>query len=76
MGAWRLFAEDTICQPHGEFQNRLSALQAQHRIVDRAAEPPAEHHNGVYRRWVNPVLTAEHAPLFWRYDFDPATILI
>jgi len=24
----------------------------------------------VYDRYINPVLTAEHTPLFWRYDFD------
>ena len=27
--------------------------------------------NGVFDRWENPVLTAAHAPLFWRYDLDP-----
>jgi len=26
--------------------------------------------NGIYDRYVNPVLTAKHAPPFWRYDFD------
>jgi len=26
--------------------------------------------NGVYDRYANPVLTAEHTPLFWRYDFE------
>ena len=26
--------------------------------------------NGVYDRYIHPVLTAEHTPLFWRYDFD------
>jgi 4-O-beta-D-mannosyl-D-glucose phosphorylase len=29
--------------------------------------------NGVYDRYEFPVLTAEHTPLFWRYDFDPKT---
>lgn len=29
--------------------------------------------NGIFTRYVNPVLTAAHAPLFWRYDFDPET---
>ena len=29
--------------------------------------------NGIYRRYVNPVLTAEMVPLTWRYDFNPAT---
>ena len=29
--------------------------------------------NGIYDRYKYPVLTAEHAPLIWRYDFNPAT---
>lgn len=29
--------------------------------------------NGIYDRYENPVLTAAHAPLAWRYDFDPLT---
>jgi len=29
--------------------------------------------NGVYERYQHPVLTAEHTPPFWRYDFDPKT---
>lgn len=26
--------------------------------------------NGIYTRYAHPVLTAEHTPLVWRYDFD------
>ena len=29
--------------------------------------------NGIYDRYVNPVITAEHAPVHWRYDFNPET---
>ena len=29
--------------------------------------------NGVYERYENPILTAAHAPLEWRYDLDPRT---
>ncbi|GIO32619.1 MULTISPECIES: glycoside hydrolase family 130 protein [Paenibacillus] len=29
--------------------------------------------NGVYDRYRYPVLTADHAPLIWRYDFNPET---
>ena len=54
-----------------EFQNRLDELQAEHRALIERANSPAKHHNGVYRRWTNPILTADHAPLFWRYDLDP-----
>lgn len=28
---------------------------------------------GVYEKYENPILTAAHAPLEWRYDLDPAT---
>lgn len=27
--------------------------------------------NGIYDRYQNPLLTAEHAPLIWKYDFNP-----
>jgi len=29
--------------------------------------------NGIFDRYENPVITAEHTPLFWRYDFNPKT---
>lgn len=33
----------------------------------------AESYNGIYDRWKNPVLTAAHAPLIWRYDLNAET---
>lgn len=30
-------------------------------------------YNGIFTRYRYPILTAAHTPLFWRYDFDPAT---
>ncbi len=27
--------------------------------------------NGIFERYENPVLTSDHAPLFWRYDLNP-----
>jgi 4-O-beta-D-mannosyl-D-glucose phosphorylase len=27
--------------------------------------------NGIYQRYVNPIITAAHTPLHWRYDFNP-----
>ena len=33
----------------------------------------SEEYNGVYDRYVYPVLTRHHAPLHWRYDLNPAT---
>ncbi len=26
--------------------------------------------NGIYDRYQNPVLTAEHTPVFWKYDLN------
>ena len=33
----------------------------------------AERSNGIVERYVNPVVTAEHAPIFWRYDLNYET---
>ena len=33
----------------------------------------SDEYNGIYDRYVNPVLTREHAPLHWRYDLNPET---
>ncbi len=30
-------------------------------------------YNGIYERYVNPVLTRHSIPLFWRYDLNPVT---
>lgn len=30
-------------------------------------------YNGWYTRWKNPVLTADHVPVEWRYDLNPQT---
>jgi 4-O-beta-D-mannosyl-D-glucose phosphorylase len=52
------------------YQERLAWLKTAHqRLIDRPNAPIDG--NGVYERYENPVLTADHAPLEWRYDFDP-----
>jgi 4-O-beta-D-mannosyl-D-glucose phosphorylase len=55
------------------FNQRLAALQAAHdELIERPNEPlPGG--NGILTRYRHPVLTAEHTPLFWRYDLDPET---
>jgi 4-O-beta-D-mannosyl-D-glucose phosphorylase len=52
---------------------RLQALQSRHQALLARPNRPVEHGNGIYRRWENPVLTADHTPLFWRYDLDEKT---
>lgn len=50
-----------------ELNQRYEALLARKNMVDES------HHNGIYERWVNPVLTREHVPPFWMYDPNPET---
>ena len=34
---------------------------------------PVKENNGVYQRYQNPVVTAKHAPIHWKYDLNPET---
>ena len=52
------------------FDERLSRLRQAHRELLERKNYPVEG-NGVFERCAHPVLTAEHAPLEWRYDLDP-----
>ncbi len=53
------------------FFERLEKLKKQQRLVLQRENEPTEESNGVYQRYRYPVLTAQHTPLFWRYDLDP-----
>ncbi len=55
------------------FERRLKFLQDAHKQLLEQKNCKAELHNGVYVRYSNPVLTAQHVPLFWRYDLNPST---
>lgn len=55
------------------FKKRLLALQQAHDKLIRQPNEMEELGNGVYERYQYPVLTAHHAPLTWRYDFNPET---
>ncbi len=53
--------------------SRLARLQQAHADLLARPNAPQSDGNGVYERYRNPVITAAHVPLEWRYDFDPAT---
>ena len=56
------------------FQDRLAALRTQHEaLVERPNPLDPQWHNGVFERYVFPVVTAAHTPLAWRYDLNPVT---
>lgn len=54
-----------------EFNSRLKKLFAEHKKLITKKNKKQAKSNGIYDRYVNPVLTAEHAPIHWRYDLDP-----
>ncbi len=62
-----------------EFEKKVAALRQHHEeLLSRKNKPRqgaifgtfryAE--NGIYEKYENPILTAEHTPLEWRYDFN------
>lgn len=56
------------------FQERKSALEKQHKtLTEQKNEPQDGIGNGIYNRYKNPVVTAAHIPLNWRFDFNENT---
>jgi len=58
----------------GKHHKRLKKLLSRHeKLVNRTNRVDGRWSNGLFERYERPVLTGEHVPLFWRYDFDPKT---
>lgn len=56
-----------------DFKEALSLLKARHEEFLSRKNIQVEYGNGIYDRFVYPVVTAEHAPIHWRYDLNPET---
>lgn len=54
---------------HEKYKAELEKYEA---LINKKNEKSG-FYNGIYDRYVNPVLTRDHAPLIWRYDFNPET---
>jgi 4-O-beta-D-mannosyl-D-glucose phosphorylase len=52
------------------FEKRLKKLKKNHEELLLQKNEMREDDNGIFNRYQYPVLTAEHTPLFWRYDLD------
>ncbi|UII25314.1 glycosidase [Fulvivirga maritima] len=50
--------------------DNIKALFEEYEYLINQVNSPLGTNNGVYERYENPVLTAEHAPVHWRYDLD------
>ena len=53
-----------------DFAKRVEALRAHHEKLLTRKNTPKQWGNGIYTKYEYPILTAEHTPLEWRYDFD------
>ncbi len=53
-----------------DFANKVAALRAHHEELLTRKNAPKAWGNGIYEKYENPILTAEHTPLEWRYDFN------
>lgn len=53
-----------------EFDHNVKLLFEKHMQLITRKNEIIEDSNGIYVRYKYPIITAEHTPLFWRYDFD------
>ncbi len=54
------------------FEYRRDLIETRYEQLIRRVNTPVEG-NGVYTRYLNPVVTADSVPPTWRYDLNPAT---
>ncbi|MBQ9357645.1 MAG: glycosidase [Prevotella sp.] len=52
-----------------DFEKKVAALRQHHEELLSRKNTPKQWGNGIYEKYENPILTAEHTPLEWRYDF-------
>ena len=52
-----------------KYAEKIQALRERHEALLNRKNIPAEGGNGIYTKYQYPILTAEHTPLEWRYDF-------
>jgi 4-O-beta-D-mannosyl-D-glucose phosphorylase len=55
------------------FNERISLLKSEFKNNTEYKNAPVKPGNGLFYRYEKPVLTAQHAPLAWRYDLNSET---
>jgi 4-O-beta-D-mannosyl-D-glucose phosphorylase len=53
-----------------EFDKKVRQLMKEHEVFLSIKNVKAKKGNGIFHRYTNPVITADHSPLFWRYDLN------
>lgn len=51
----------------------VDALMREHEHFLAHTNEPEKKSNGIYTRYIHPILTRDHAPIIWRYDLNPET---
>jgi 4-O-beta-D-mannosyl-D-glucose phosphorylase len=52
---------------------KLDLTQEFRQLIEQSNEPQNTVGNGIYKKYKNPILTAKHTPLEWRYDLNTET---
>jgi 4-O-beta-D-mannosyl-D-glucose phosphorylase len=55
------------------FKERLQSLESSHNSLIERRNIKQPSGNGIFDRYIYPILTKEHTPLFWKYDLNPET---
>ncbi|MDD4819382.1 MAG: glycosidase [Flavobacteriales bacterium] len=55
------------------FKEKKEKLFEQHQRLITRKNKPLDTDNGIFKRYLHPILTRDHTPLTWRYDFDEKT---
>ena len=57
-----------------DFQKRKNEIEKEFQeLIEKKNEPQSNVGNGIYDRYKNPIITANHTPLEWRYDLNEST---
>lgn len=56
-----------------EYSKTLKNIELNYEDLLGRTNNKVPHSNGIYERYINPIITADHVPLTWKYDFNPET---
>lgn len=53
-----------------QFNNKIKQLLSEYKVFTERKNEKLPSKNGIFNRYKHPVLSREHAPVHWRYDFN------
>lgn len=56
-----------------DFKQKVQSLMSVQNALLTRPNVPQIASNGIFQRWVNPVISRDHVPVHWRYDLNPKT---